>query len=230
MTHSGLLIGESSEPKFALFHIADEDVVISQSHVRMAAREARMSGMNLDALVIIAFGRDSSSVSDLWSQGGMDVYIVMANRDLMIPELDNGKRSRTAFALLADPDLTVSQTPRGMLRVRVNGLDVYNSKTGQVEPADARRVSCMMVDTNFNGESFFARRINFPNATKGYAKMIERMRSAFNREIDDRKWATMQSETTIPFERPDSGIIAVKIVDHTGITHEKVIDLNNTAI
>ena len=125
-----------------------------------------MSDMNLDALVIIAFGRDSSSVSDLWSQGGMDVHIVMANRDLMIPELDNGKQSRTAFALLTAPDLTVLQTPRGMLRVRVNGLDVYNSKTGQVEPADSRRVSCMMVDTDFNGESFFARRINLPNVTK----------------------------------------------------------------
>ena len=60
--------------------------------------------------------------------------------------------------------------------------------------------------------------------------MIEWMRSAFNREIDDRKWATMKSEATIPFERPDSGIIAVKIVDHTGITREKAIDLNNTAI
>ena len=129
LTHSGLLTNEEGESQTALFHIADEDVVVSQSHVRMAAREARMSGMNLDALVIIAFGRDSSSVSDLWSQGGVDVYIMMANRDLMIPQLNNGKRSRTAFALLTDPDLTVLRTPGGLLRVRVNGLDVYNAKT-----------------------------------------------------------------------------------------------------
>lgn len=54
---------------------------------------------------------------------------MMANRDLMIPQLNNGKRSRTAFALLTDPDLTVLRTPGGLLRVRVNGLDVYNAKT-----------------------------------------------------------------------------------------------------
>ena len=40
----------------------------------------------------------------------------------------------------------------------------------------------------------------------------------------------MKSETTIPFEKPDGGMISVKIVDHTGITHEKVIDLNSAAI
>ena len=83
-----------------------------------------------------------------------------------------------------------------------------------------------MVDTDFDGESFFARRVNFPNVTQGYAKMIERMRSTFNREIDDEKWAIMKSATTVPFDRPESGLIAVKIVDHTGVAHDKVVDLN----
>ena len=60
--------------------------------------------------------------------------------------------------------------------------------------------------------------------------MVERMRLVFSREIDDQKWETMKSDSTIPFEKPDSGMISVKIVDHTGITHEKVIDLNGAAI
>ena len=196
----------------------------------MAVREARMSGLPPDVLAIVAFGRDSSSVSDMWSQGGMDVYLMQANRDLMIPQLNNGKRSRTAFTLVTEPDLTVLRTADGKLRVRVDGLDVYNSNTGQVEPADARRVSCMMVDTNFNGESFFARRVNFPNVTKGYAKMIERMRSDFSHDIDDEKWEMMESDTTVPFARPESGLISVKIVDHAGTAREKVIDLNGAAI
>ena len=230
LTHQGTLDDGESKPKFALFHIADEAVVVSQAHVRMAVREARMSGLSPEVLVIVAFGRDSSSVSDMWSQGGMDVYLMQANRDLMIPQLDNGKRSRTAFTLVANPDLTVIQAADGKLRVRVDGLDVYNSNAGQVEPADARRVSCMMVDTDFNGESFFARRVNFPNVTKGYAKMIERMRSDFSRDIDDEKWEMMKSDATVPFARPESGLISVKIVDHAGTAHENVIDLNAAEI
>ena len=230
LTHQGTLDDGESKPKFALFHIADENVVVSQAHLNMAVREARMSGLPPDVLVIVAFGRDSSSVSDMWSQGGMDVYLMQANRDLMIPQLDNGKRSRTAFMLVTEPDLTVLRTADGKLRVRVDGLDVYNSNTGQVEPGDSRRASCMMVDTDFNGASFYARRVNFPNVAKGYAKMIERMRSDFSRDIDDAKWEMMKSDTTVPFARPESGLISVKIVDHTGTAHEKVIDLNGAAI
>ena len=105
---------------------------------------------------------------------------------------ESGERSRTAFTLVTDPDLTVLRTADGALRVRVDGLDAYNPQSGQVEPADARRVSCMMVDTDFDGESFFARRVNFPNITRGYAEMIERLRAAFSREIDVEKRAMMK--------------------------------------
>ena len=226
LTHSGMLKSKGELPKTALFHIADEDVVVSQSHVRIIRREAHMSGVSPDVLVIIAFGREASSVSDMWSQGGMDVWLMMANRDLMIPQLDNGKGARTAFALLSEPELTISQTPDGMLQVAVDGLIVYDANSGQVRPTDSHRVSCMMLDTDFDGESFFARRVNFPNVTQGYAKMIERMRSTFNREIDDEKWEMMKSATSVPFDRPESGLIAVKIVDHTGVAHDKVVDVN----
>lgn len=93
----------------------------SQTHVRMAVLEARMSGLSPDVLAIVAFGRDSSSVSDMRSQGSMDVYLMQANLDLMIPQLENGKRSRTAFTLAPEPDLTVLRTADGKLRVRVDG-------------------------------------------------------------------------------------------------------------
>ena len=60
--------------------------------------------------------------------------------------------------------------------------------------------------------------------------MIERLRAAFSREMDDEKRAMMKSAATVPFDRPESGLIAVKIVDHAGTAHENVIDLNGAAI
>ena len=56
--------------------------------------------------------------------------------------------------------------------------------------------------------------------------MIERMWSTFSREIDDEKWVTMKSAPTVPFDSPEIGIIAVNIVDHTGVVHDRVVDLN----
>ena len=93
-----------------------------------------------------------------------------------------------------------------------------------------RRVSCVMVDTDFNDESFFARRVNFPNRTMAHNSTIEHLRTAFSSRIDDDKWELMKSDTTVPFDRPESGLVAVKIVDHTGTEHEKIIDLNKVQI
>ena len=231
LTHRGVLVGESTK-RLAMFHIADEDVVLSRSHILQARREAQLSGQSPGVLVMVAFAREAKAVDSLLSQGNLTVYVMLANRDLMIPQLDNGKGkgTRTKFVLVSDPDLTVLQTSKKQLRIRVNGLDVYNAQSGQVEPTDMRRVSCMMVDTDFDDESFFARRVNFPNTTKTYNAIVERLRSAFSNRIDDGKWQAMKSATTIPFDWPEGGLVAVKIVDHTGTEHEKIIDLNNVPI
>ena len=168
LTHRGILVSEQGDKRLVMFHIVDEDVVLSRSHVVQARREARLSGENPDVLVIVTFAREAKAVDSMLSQGGLEVCVLLANRDLMIPQLDNGKTkgTRTRFVLVSEPDLTVFETAEGQLRIRVNGLDVYNADTGQVEPSDMRRVSCMMVDTDFNDESFFARRVNFPNTTR----------------------------------------------------------------
>ncbi len=229
LSHKGIMVSEQGDERRAMFHIVDEDMVLSRSHIIQARREALLSGENPDVLVIVTFAREAKAVDNMLSQGGLDVYVMLANRDLMIPQLDNGKTkgTRTRFVLVSEPDLTVLETSEGRLRIRVNRLDVYNADAGQVEPSDMRRVSCMMVDTDFNDESFFARRVNFPNRTRAYESIIERMRTAFNSQIDNDKWEMMKSATTVPFDRPESGLLAVKVIDHTGTEHEKIIDLNN---
>ena len=141
LTHKGDLVNDRGDARHAMFHIVDEDVVLSRSHVVQTRREARLSGENPDVLVILTFARDSKAVDSMLSQGGLDVYVMLANRDLMIPQLDNGKTkgTRTRFVLVSDPDLTVLETAEGQYMIRVNGLDVYNPVTGQVEPSDMRR-------------------------------------------------------------------------------------------
>ena len=232
LTHKGTLVSEQGDQRRAMFHIVDEDVVLSRAHVLQARREARLSGENPEVLVIVTFAREAKAVDSMLSQGGLDVYVMLASRDLMIPQLDNGKAkgTRTRFVLVSEPDLIVMEAADGQLRIRVNGLDVYNAEDGQVEPSDMRRVSCMMVDTDFSDKSFFARRVNFPNRTKAYNSIIERLRSPFSRRSDHEKWEMMKSDMTVPFDRPESGLVAVKVVDHTGTEHEKIIDLNNTPI
>ena len=46
-----------------------------------------------------------------------------------------------------------------------------------------------------------------------------------NHQIDDDKWAAMQTNTTVPFDPPPPRHkIAVKVIDRTGTEHSVVID------
>ena len=40
----------------------------------------------------------------------------------------------------------------------------------------------------------------------------------------------MKSDASVPFDRPESGLTSVKIVDHAGTAREKAINLNCAAI
>ena len=59
LTHRGALVTEQGDERRAMFHIVDEDVVLSRAHVVQARRESRLSGENPDVLVIITFAREA---------------------------------------------------------------------------------------------------------------------------------------------------------------------------
>ena len=91
LTHRGVLVSERGDDRRGMFHIVNEDVVLSRAHIVQARREARLSGESPDVLVVVTFAREAKAVDSMLSQGGLEVYVLLANRDLMIPQLDNGK-------------------------------------------------------------------------------------------------------------------------------------------
>ena len=42
------------------------------------------------------------------------------------------------------------------------------------------------------------------------------LKTALRAEIDEDAWATLYSDTSRPFERPERGRIAVKVINHFG--------------
>jgi adenine-specific DNA-methyltransferase len=68
------------------------------------------------------------------------------------------------------------------------------------------------VDTNYNGESFFVRHAYFTGADEPYDKLKRALRA----EIDEAAWSALYSTTSYPFEIPDTGKIAVKVINHYG--------------
>jgi adenine-specific DNA-methyltransferase len=73
-------------------------------------------------------------------------------------------------------------------------------------------IACWFIDTDYNEESFFVRHAYFLGANDPYSAL----KTTLKAEIDPEAWATLNSDTSRPFEKPKSGRIAVKVINHLG--------------
>ncbi|MGQ0766371.1 MAG: site-specific DNA-methyltransferase, partial [Gemmatimonadota bacterium] len=100
----------------------------------------------------------------------------------------------------------------GRMRVKVNGVDVFDPSTGEVRSDGPDGIACWFVDTDYNEESFFVRQAYFLGANDPYGAL----KTTLKAEIDEAAWATLHSDVSRPFEKPKSGRIAVKVINHLG--------------
>jgi adenine-specific DNA-methyltransferase len=76
----------------------------------------------------------------------------------------------------------------------------------------ARRLACWFIDTDYNEESFFVRHAYFLGANDPY----KALKTTLKAEINEEAWETLHSDTSHPFDKPQSGRIAVKVINHLG--------------
>ena len=60
--------------------------------------------------------------------------------------------------------------------------------------------------------SFFVRHAYFMGANDPY----KALKTALKAEINEEAWATLNSDTSRPFDKPTSGRVAVKVINHLG--------------
>ena len=223
VTHTGTLIAPDEDRHPAYFYIGREDEVISAVQTRNAATAIANVDPSCRHLVMVGFGRDGDAHSVGRYRPGMTILQVQTNRDLQLPWLKEDKTD-TAFTIISEPEIRLHQSENGRVQLEVVGLNCFNPKLGQVEVGDARQMMGIMVDTEYDTESFRARLINVRQVGRNQ-RTLKNLRAAFNREIDPEKWEQMLTTKTIPFELPEPGVkIAVKVIDQTGMEHMTVID------
>ena len=97
-------------------------------------------------------------------------------------------------------------------QITVRGVDVFKPQTGEVVSNGPDEIACWFIDTDYNEESFFVRQAYFLGANDPY----NALKTTLKAEIDPEAWATLHSDTSRPFEKPKSGRIAVKVINHLG--------------
>ncbi|MEK7762163.1 MAG: site-specific DNA-methyltransferase, partial [Nitrospirota bacterium] len=103
----------------------------------------------------------------------------------------------------------------------IKGVDVYDPTTGQIRSASTDDIACWFIDTDYNGESFFVRHAYFTGADEPYDKLKRALRA----EIDEAAWSSLYSTVSRPFAKPESGKIAVKVINHYGDEVLKVFEI-----
>ena len=127
----------------------------------------------------------------------------MISKTLAKVTSSSSSASRTSISSNADG---------GQVQVRVNGVDVFHPNTGEIRSDNADGIACWFVDTDYNEESFFVRHAYFLGASDPYKSLKTTLKAEINREA----WETLRSDTSRPFDRPTSGRIAVKVINHLG--------------
>jgi adenine-specific DNA-methyltransferase len=128
--------------------------------------------------------------------------------------------------VFGEPDIRIERDSDGKIVVEIHGLDVYDPTTGQIRSSSTDDIACWFIDTDYNGESFFVRHAYFTGAEEPYAKLKRALRA----EIDEAAWSALYSTRSRPFLPPQSGKIAVKVINHYGDEVLKVFEVDSATV
>ena len=89
---------------------------------------------------------------------------------------------------------------------------IFHQPCDTTESSGPDGIACWFIDTDYNEESFFVRHAYFLGANDPYKALNTTLKA----EINEEAWATLHSDTSRPFDKPTSGLIAVKVINHLG--------------
>jgi len=232
---------EGDKSKRVAVCIGPEHGTVGPDLIKDAAKEA-LQGVGFDLLLVCGFAfdphageaarefspetlkkRDEFAVAEAAKQyGKLPVLLVRINADLAMGD-EFLKRTGAAnlFMVFGEPDIEIRRDGDGKVVVEIKGVDVYDPTTGQIRSHSTDDIACWFIDTNYDGESFFVRHAYFCGNDEPY----EKLKRALKAEIDEAAWATLYSTTSRPFDPPETGKIAIKVINHYGDEVLKVYEV-----
>ncbi|EME63697.1 site-specific DNA-methyltransferase [Amycolatopsis decaplanina] len=216
---------------------------VSPSYVKKAAREA-INAEDVDLLCILGFAFDAqvtgltdddgvtveasdegfANVAAIRKLGRIPTLMVRMNADLLMGEELKKTGAGNLFTVFGEPDIELDETADGLV-VHLNGVDVYDPTTGEVRSKDTGQIALWMIDTDYNEESFFVRHCYFTGGNDPY----KGLKRALKADIDADAWESLYSITSQPFAKPETGKIAVKVINDYGDEVMKVFGVGDGA-
>jgi adenine-specific DNA-methyltransferase len=221
--------GTAYTPQRIVVSFGPEHAPLEQRQVAHAIEEAQTLVPKPKLIVFAAFQFDPEAAKDIDETNWPGVTLLKAqmNADLLTDDLKKKRASNESFWLIGQPDVRLEKIAKGddkgKWRVRVEGFDYYNTKTGSIESGGSDRIAVWLLDTDYDGRSLFPRQVFFPLAgeQEGWARLAKNLKA----EIDEELVEAYRGTVSLPFEPGEHRRIAVKIVDDRGIESLKVMEI-----
>lgn len=222
---------EDAAPARVGIAIGPQYGTVSPGFIKDAAREA-IRASDIDLLCILGFAFDPqatgvtqddgvtveagdagfANVTGERKMGRIKVLLVRMNADLLMGEDLKKTGAGNLFTVFGEPDIELRDTDDGQVIVDLRGVDVYDPTTGEVRSNDTSQIALWMIDTNYNEESFFVRHCYFTGGNDPYS----RLKKALKADIDAEAWDSLNLTDSRPFDKPETGKIAVKVINDYG--------------
>lgn len=212
---------------------------VSPAFVKAAAKEALgIPGVTLLYVLGFSFDPQATGVREVDGQsveitdgvahvdgarklGRLTVQFARMNAELLMGDALKKTGAGNLFTVFGEPDVELRSRGDDDLEVELLGVDVYDPTTGQVRSRQTDRVALWMIDTDYDDESFFVRHCYFT----GGGDPMRKLERALKADIDPDAWAALYRTVSMPFPRPSTGRIAVKVINDYGDEVMKVIDV-----
>lgn len=235
---TGEYTDKSDESHRVALTIGPEHGTVGPELIKEAAKEA-VKGVGFDLLVVCGFAFDPHVDEEAQRYGDLEVLTCRMNPDLSMGDaLLKKTGAGNLFMIFGEPDISMKRVSaddaegadkkKGKKNLRksaqsadektdnivieIHGVDVYDPTTGQIRSDSTDDIACWFIDTNYDGESFFVRHAYFTGAAEPYDKLKRALRA----EIDESAWSALYATESQPFPPPETGKIAVKVINHYG--------------
>ena len=210
----GVLDQDGKKVRFAV-SLGPRFGAVTMAQVSDALQEA--IGFGLVVFAGFAVASDAQAQLATGKVGSTDVALLLANPDLLAGSLLKNTTASQTFRLYVSPDVKLEQDKDGW-RVTVEGVDSFDAATGSVTSFGRSGIRAWFLDDAYDGRVFRVSQAFFP-VSDGWQRLSKALRGTVDAELVEE----LHSWTSLPFDKPESGKIAVRVIADDGNASEVVL-------
>lgn len=231
---------DDTAPAHVAIALGPQYGTVSATFVKEAVREIK-DDTGVDLLCVLGFSFDPNVTSVTEADGvtldtsdagfaqvagerklgRIKVLLVRMNAELLMGDALKKTGAGNLFTVFGEPDIELRTLADDRHEIELHGVDVYDPTIGKVRSRQTDRVALWMIDTDYDGESFYVRQCLFTGGNDPMKKLERALKS----DIDPDAWAALYRTVSLPFDRPSTGRVAVKVINDYGDEVMKVYDV-----